>query len=203
MSESNPWKRASYLLPNFMRNLTKRLYLRVTRAANRRRYVSLRRGAYLGGRFRVSVGSGNTATVGARTNVEEYNIWDTSGGPIAIGSDVWIGLHNIVMGPVVIEDKVSTGPHVRILGPRHAVYGYDATHSKCTRIGRNAWISTAAIIMHGVEIGENAIVSPASVVTRDVAPNAIVAGNPARDITKMTSFGSQIGERRTQEPRNG
>ncbi len=38
----------------------------------------------------------------------------------------------------------------------------------------------AGTILPGVTIGENAVVGAASVVTRDVAPNTIVAGNPAK-----------------------
>lgn len=47
-------------------------------------------------------------------------------------------------------------------------------------IGNNVWIGTAAVILPGVTIGDNAIVGAGAVVTRDVAPNCIVVGNPAR-----------------------
>ena len=50
------------------------------------------------------------------------------------------------------------------------------------RIGANAWIGSRAIILKGVVIGENAVVAAESVVTKDVPPNTIVAGNPARAI---------------------
>ena len=200
-NSNNGWKKASYLLPNSVRNLAKRLYLSTLRFYYRYKYVSLARGAYLGRHFRISVADGNSAEVGARTNVDDYNVWDTSGGSICIGQEVWIGLHNIVMGPVEIDDQVSTGPHVRILGPRHAVHGYDASESSKTTIGRNVWISTGVIVMAGVSIGENSVIAPASVVTKDVPANSIVAGNPARDITRMTSFGGRIAERGREEPR--
>jgi acetyltransferase-like isoleucine patch superfamily enzyme len=48
------------------------------------------------------------------------------------------------------------------------------------RIGNNVWIGHGASILHGVMIGDNAIVGTAAVVTRDVAPNAVVGGVPAR-----------------------
>lgn len=188
-------KRLSYLLPNFVRNTFKRIYLACKRRYHRHRFVVLARGAFLGSHFRISATPPNRAVVGERTNVDEYNIWDTSGGPIIIGKETWIGLHNIVMGPVEIGDKVSTGPHVRIVGPRHAVLGYEGSESTVTKIGRNAWISTASIVLHGVSIGENAVVAPGSVVTKDVPANSIVAGNPARDITRMTTFGDRIAKR--------
>src|SRR3712207_1603461 len=43
----------------------------------------------------------------------------------------------------------------------------------------NVWIGMNAIVLKGVTIGENAVVAAGSVVTRDVAPNTVVAGNPA------------------------
>jgi len=49
-------------------------------------------------------------------------------------------------------------------------------------IERNAWIATGATIIGGVTVGENSVVAAGSVVTKDVPPNALVAGNPARVI---------------------
>lgn len=48
------------------------------------------------------------------------------------------------------------------------------------RIGAHAWIGFNAIVLKGVIIGEGGIVAAGSVVTRDVPPNTIVGGNPAR-----------------------
>jgi len=49
-----------------------------------------------------------------------------------------------------------------------------------TRVGKGASIGSSVTILCGITIGENAIVGAGSVVTKDVAPNTIVAGNPAR-----------------------
>lgn len=49
-----------------------------------------------------------------------------------------------------------------------------------TRIGNDVWVGEGAYIKAGVQIGHGAIIGMGSVVTRDVAPYAIVAGNPAR-----------------------
>lgn len=48
------------------------------------------------------------------------------------------------------------------------------------RIKDNVWIGMGAVILKGVTIGENAIVAAGAIVTKDVPPNAIVAGNPAK-----------------------
>ncbi len=57
-----------------------------------------------------------------------------------------------------------------------------------TKIGNNVWISTGSIIFHGVKIGDNVIIGPGSVVSKDVPANAYVAGNPARNLTKISEI---------------
>jgi sugar O-acyltransferase (sialic acid O-acetyltransferase NeuD family) len=67
-----------------------------------------------------------------------------------------------------VESFVSIGPGVVIAGQ--------------VKIGRGAFIGVGATILPKITIGENAVVSAGSVVTRDVAPQTLVAGNPARVI---------------------
>lgn len=52
----------------------------------------------------------------------------------------------------------------------------------------NVFIGAKAIIMGDVKIGPTAIVAAGSVVTKDVPPNSVVGGNPARVISDMDSF---------------
>ncbi|MBU0673199.1 MAG: acyltransferase [Proteobacteria bacterium] len=49
-------------------------------------------------------------------------------------------------------------------------------------IGSGAWIGAGAIILQGVEIGDGAVVGAGSVVCKNVPPQAVVVGNPARII---------------------
>lgn len=55
-------------------------------------------------------------------------------------------------------------------------------------IGDNVWIGMGAMILKGVTIGEGSIIAAGAVVTKDVAPNTIVAGVPAKEIRKDVTW---------------
>jgi acetyltransferase-like isoleucine patch superfamily enzyme len=57
-----------------------------------------------------------------------------------------------------------------------------------TIVKSGASIGSGATILSKVVIGENAIVGAGSVVTRDVPPNTIVAGNPAKMVRAIPSL---------------
>jgi acetyltransferase-like isoleucine patch superfamily enzyme len=52
-------------------------------------------------------------------------------------------------------------------------------------IGRNVWIAAGATIIGGVTVGDDSVVAAGSVVTRDVPPDTLVGGNPARVIRSI------------------
>jgi acetyltransferase-like isoleucine patch superfamily enzyme len=53
-------------------------------------------------------------------------------------------------------------------------------YKRDVHVGHNVWIGYGACILRGVTVGDNAIVGTNSVVTKDVEPNAVVGGVPAR-----------------------
>ncbi|ABL00473.1 acyltransferase [Pelobacter propionicus] len=105
-----------------------------------------------------------------------------------IGSNCKISSHTFICDGVVIEDNVFVGHNVTFINdllPRATTDGgtlqteADWVCEK-TIIKRGASIGSSATLLCGITVGENAIVGAGSVVTRDVPPNTIVAGNPAR-----------------------
>ena len=88
------------------------------------------------------------------------------------------------IGGIVIEDDVMIGPRVNITSENHPLDPSDrkALIPKTVHIKRNAWIGAGATILPGVTVGENAVVAAGAVVNRDVPPNTVVAGIPAKII---------------------
>ncbi|MBC7343530.1 MAG: hypothetical protein H5U02_13980 [Clostridia bacterium] len=52
-------------------------------------------------------------------------------------------------------------------------------------VGENVWLGSRVIVQKGVSTGNNSIVTPQSVVTRDIPPNCIAGGIPARVIRQI------------------
>lgn len=108
----------------------------------------------------------------------------------------------LVIGPFC---AFATGVRIIMNGANHAMGGFStypfnifaqgweqgfdpATWAAGSRgdtvIGADVWIGAEAWVMPGVTIGPGAIVAAKAVVTRDVAPYAVVAGNPAREVRR-------------------
>ena len=53
----------------------------------------------------------------------------------------------------------------------------------------DAFIGSGAVLLCGITVGENALIGAGSVVTRDVPPDTVVAGNPARVVKSLAPAG--------------
>jgi len=179
------YKILEFITPTFVKVMVKRIFWKIVRRYNRFKYIEKGRFVEFGYRFRFDRSNPYRARVGEKTITEDFNVWNTDLGDITVGKNCWIGLNNVLMGPLEIGDQLSTGPYVKILGPRHPVPPQAAKQSEKTTIGNNVWISTGSIILFGVDIGDNAIISAGSVVTKDVPAGAFVGGNPARNLSGL------------------
>ena len=110
---------------------------------------------------------------------------------MTIGKNVTINKGATILSPgqVVIENNVLIGPEVKITTVDHDLHDrHNLFHFGKVTIKENAWICIGAIICPGVTIGKNAVVAAGAVVTKDVEPNTIVGGVPAKMIKKIDNF---------------
>lgn len=105
-------------------------------------------------------------------------------GTVSIGADCSINPYAVVRGDVRLGDAVRVGAHTSIIGFNHSFEpGTDVFRQPLTsrgvRIGSDVWIGSHVVVLDGVTVGDHAVLAAGAVVTKDVAPGAIVAGNPA------------------------
>jgi acetyltransferase-like isoleucine patch superfamily enzyme len=113
---------------------------------------------------------------------------------VSIGKRCKIQSHTFICEGVVIEDEVFIGHNVNFINDKFPqatnADGSLQTDSdwtlQPTHVRRGASIGTGSVILGGITIGERAIIGAGSVVTKDVAPDTIVAGNPARIMRTKT-----------------
>lgn len=121
-------------------------------------------------------------------------VWIVPGRNLRVGDDVGFALGVVVttVGGVEIGDRVSIGPRTLILSTNHVIPpaldgASPGKHAgRRVRIGADVWIGANCIVLPGVTIGAGAVVAAGSVVTVDVAPHAMVGGNPAQLISIRT-----------------
>lgn len=89
-----------------------------------------------------------------------------------------------------IGARTQIGPMVQILTADHpraaALRAQGQEWGRPIEIGADVWIGGGAIVLPGLRIGDGAIIGAGAVVTRDVAPGATVAGNPARPLPRKS-----------------
>ena len=107
---------------------------------------------------------------------------------VRLGRDVFLNYGCVLLDvcEITIGDGTAIGPYVQLLAADHprdpALRAAGLETGAPVTIGRNVWIGGGAIVLPGVSVGDEAVIGAGAVVTRDVAPGATVAGNPARPL---------------------
>lgn len=159
--------------------------------------ISIYPDAKLGGVEYIKIGQGFSAGRGLWLEaVTEYPVAGQVFKPeLIIGDRVYIGeyVHIGCNHRIIIGNDVLMGSKIYITDHNHGVYRGERqdspdippanrplTEDESVEIGDRCWIGEFVTILPGVTIGEGCIIGSQSTVTRDIPPNSIAVGSPAR-----------------------
>ncbi|WP_328414057.1 acetyltransferase [Micromonospora sp. NBC_00389] len=101
-----------------------------------------------------------------------------------------VGPGSVLLAQVVLTADVTVGAHVAIMPQtvlthddvvsEHATIASGVRISGSVRIGRGAYLGAGALIRESLTVGANSVIGMGSVVLRDVPPDQVWAGSPAR-----------------------
>ncbi len=140
-------------------------------------------GTVLGSR----VETGHNVLIREKVTIGEGSIIGSSSvvdGRVRIGANVRIESGVYIPPESIVEDNVFIGPYAVVTNDRYPM----SSRLVGVYIARNAAIGANSVLIAGVRIGENSVVAAGSVVTRDVPPNIIVAGVPARPVSTRDKY---------------
>jgi maltose O-acetyltransferase len=110
---------------------------------------------------------------------------------IRLGRNVFINYQCVFLDCALIEigNHVQIGPAVQLYTAIHpldpAVRRSGLESARPIRLGNDVWIGGGAVVLPGVTIGDRGVVGAGAVVVRDVPPDTVVVGNPARVVRTL------------------
>lgn len=122
---------------------------------------------------------GDDVSIGSSSVIEHH---------VKIGNRVRIHSNAFIPEYSVLEDDCWIGPCVVITNARYPKSPNAKENLAGVYIGKDARIGAGAVLLPGVKIGEGALVGAGTVVTRNVAPQEVVVGNPAKVINRVENI---------------
>ena len=118
-------------------------------------------------------------------------------GKLIVGANCWIGKNLKVNGngTVVIGDNCDIAPEVTFQTGGHEIGGQERRAGKGIvakqMVGNGVWIGGRTTIIGNVKIGNSSVIAGCACVVRDVEPNSVVGGVPARIIRRLDDASTQ------------
>ncbi len=147
-----------------------------------------------GGRLRAALYRALGLGVGAGTLIAgPLTLGASRGGHrrVRLGARCFLNTHIFLdaAAPITLGDGVSLGHHVLVITSDHAIgpaqFRAGALQPRPVTVGDGVWVGAGATLLPGVTVGDGAVVAAGAVVTRDVPPNTLVGGVPARVIRAL------------------
>lgn len=135
----------------------------------------------------------NRFEIGNNCMIEDLSTVNNCVGDVVIGDNTFIGINNVVIGPVKIGNAVIFAQNIVMSGLNHGYEDvqtpirYQPVTTSQINIEDDCWIGANVVITAGVTIGKHSIIAAGAVVTKDIPPYSIAVGNPAR-IIKQYDF---------------
>ncbi|MEV1145214.1 sugar O-acetyltransferase [Micromonospora sp. NPDC049799] len=113
------------------------------------------------------------------------------GGNIRIGPRSFVNYQAVFLdvAAITIGADVQIGPNVQLLTPTHPVEPEPRRakweSARPITLADNVWLGGGVVVLAGVTVGENTVVGAGAVVTRDLPPNVVAVGNPARPVRRL------------------
>jgi acetyltransferase-like isoleucine patch superfamily enzyme len=145
---------------------------------------------YAGSRIGKNLETGHNVIIREENVIgDDLKIWSNSiiDYGCKVGSQVKIHCDCYVAQLTILEDDVFLAPGVMIANEKYPTGKFSSDRIEGAIIKKGAKMGINSTILPGVTIGINSIVGAGSVVTKDVPPNTVVYGNPARVVKSILS----------------
>jgi acetyltransferase-like isoleucine patch superfamily enzyme len=119
---------------------------------------------------------------------ENFKCWQfvewSFGYNLSFGNNVVVHRHVLLddRGGIEIGDNVSISDYANVYSHNHDIYDIHKVDTPITRIGTGVRITYHATVLAGTQIGDNALIGSHALVSRNVEPNHIVVGIPAKTV---------------------
>lgn len=131
--------------------------------------------------------------IGNHVVISRFSHISAKGSKVEIKEFSYVGYNNWIggRGNITIGQNFISGMNLVIISSNHDYYNITVPYymgeeiEKDILIGGNVWIGANSVVLPGVSIGDGTVVGAGSIVTKDVPPNVIVAGNPAKVLEQI------------------
>jgi acetyltransferase-like isoleucine patch superfamily enzyme len=182
------WARNGLITPKYGLLLARLLWRRfLTPTGYRMRLAGM---AFIGRGVRIQIGRrgrlklGRWVWLGRGTKIRCHEGEVKIGAKTVLGEDCTISAYqHISIGEqCIIADRVMMIDFDHNVTEVERPIRVQGIYKRDVQVGNNVWIGYGAQILRGVIVGDNAVIGATAVVSKDVPPNAVVAGIPARVI---------------------